>query len=480
LPDESNFCPECGRSVGQLERPRPVAGGGGWADFLDKAWDFFASTRVAVVLIALVAAASVLGSLIEQEHLYQDWRPPELYYPVRYGPFWGNLYMRLGLTHAYSSAWYATLILLVVISLIICSLHRLLPLHRMLTRPQVWKLPHFVRHQEITHEVAGGLADMEAKLRKRGYKVLRERECLYADRGRLSRYGPYIIHVGLLIVAFAAVGKAVPAWNQTSDVWIPDGQTVKVPDTNFAITNYKFTMETLPNGMPTRFATDAAIAQDGREIKRQTIEVNKPMSHLGWEIYQTSWREEPGVAYVRVNNQTGQMVTNLAVDLRQPEQEYRITDQVKMVILAYYHDFIVDQQTQQPANASFEIKNPVIMAEFIDHQGKSLGRAALMIRAADKSYFTGAYGLAVERVETRWYTALKLHKDKTVPFMYAGLAVVMVGMVITFFLFHWQVWVREERGRLLIGARAYKNKFGLKQDLKRLLGMDAGEGTTAI
>jgi cytochrome c biogenesis protein len=170
-------------------------------------------------------------------------------------------------------------------------------------------------------------------------------------------------------------------------------------------------------------------------------------------------------------------IAHLDVDLRQPEQAYPINDHLKLVVLAYYHDFLLDPESQQPTNASFEVKNPVIMGDFQDLKGTSLGRVALMVLAPDKSFTMGDYGLAVEKVDTRWYTALKLHKDKTIPFLYAGLAVVMLGMVITFFLFHWMIWVREEDGKLLIGARAYKNKFGLKQELKRLLGLPAGEAT---
>jgi hypothetical protein len=49
-------------------------------------------------------------------------------------------------------------------------------------------------------------------------------------------------------------------------------------------------------------------------------------------------------------------------------------------------------------------------------------------------------------------------------------------MLITFFIFHWQVWVREEEGGVLIGARAYKNGFGLTQEMKRLFGAPQGEG----
>jgi cytochrome c biogenesis protein len=479
VPEGGNFCPGCGIALGSMERPKQAAHSGGWIEFIDRAWDFFASTKLAAVLIVLIALASIGGSLIEQDHLYQDWRPPYMYYPDRYGPFWGNLYMKLGLTHAYSSAWYALLILTVVVSLIICSLHRVVPLHRMLTRPQVWKLPHFINRQDVTAETDISLDAAAGKLKRRGFKVIRDRECLYADRGRLSRYGPYIIHIGLLIVAFAAISKAIPGWNETRDVWVPDGATVKVPDTNFAITNHKFTMEFYPNGAPARYATDASLVEDGKEIVRQTIEVNHPLSHAGWDIYQASFRQEPGSAHLTVSTEAGAPVKTILFDLRNPETEYAVTSQIKLVIRSYFHDFIIDPATQQPANASFEVKNPVIMGEFVDEKGQTIGRVALAVLDNSKAAYQGPYLVQAGQIDTRWYTALKLHKDKTVAFMFGGLFVVMMGMYITFFLFHWQIWVREEGGKLLVGARAYKNKFGLKQEIRRFVGTPSGEGTVS-
>ncbi len=481
-PEGSNFCPRCGLALGDRERPQaPTDEGGGWVEFVDKAWDFFASTKVASLLIVLLALASIAGTLIEQENLYQDWRPPSLYYPARYGEFWGNFFLKTGLTHAYSSWWYATLVLLCVVSLIICSLHRLVPLHRTLSNPQVWKLPHFLKRQPVYYEIEGDLESMAQRLKKRGYKILRDRQCLYGDKGRLSRYGPYIIHIGLLVVAFAAFAKALPGWDETRDVWIPDGQTVKVPDTDFAITNHKFTMELYPTGAPSRFATEASIIENGQVVKRGVIEVNHPLSYEGWNIYQASFREEPGVAHIVVVDAATKVAqTSIAFDLRQPKEEYDVNDQVKLVVAQYYHDFTTDPETRQPTNASFEVRNPVLMAEFVDKQtGELRGRAALMILGETAPYYQGDYFLVVDRVENRWYTALKLHKDRTTPYMFAGLTVVMLGMIITFFIFHWQVWVREENGRLLIGARAYKNKFGLKQEFKRLLGTPKGEGNVS-
>jgi len=479
VPEGAHFCPSCGGAVGDLERPKVErAGPGPWVEFLDQAWDFFASTKVAAVLIVLIALASAAGSLIEQETLYQDWRPPAMYYPVRYGEFLGSLYMKTGLTHTYSSVWYTTLVLLVVVSLVICSLQRLIPLHRVLTHPQVWKVTAFVQRQEVAGQTRGTLDAVEAQLRKLGYKTIRDRECLYGDKGRLSRYGPYIIHIGLIVVALAAFAKGLPGWDLSRDVWVPDGQTAKVPDTDFAITNHKFTMDLYPNGAPSRFATDAGIVDGGREVLRQTIEVNHPLAYKGWEIYQASFRKEPGVARIRVMGAAAkQAVGTIEVDLKQPDPEYMLSEKIKLLVRSYYHDFAIDPVTKEGTNASFDVKNPVLMGEFVNRQtGEVLGRAALVILATSAPVFEGPLYLEVEHVETRWFSALKLHKDRTTPYMYAGLSIVMLGMLITFFLFHWQIWVREENGEILLGGRAYKSKFGLKQEFKRLLGRMEGEG----
>lgn len=476
LPADGAYCPWCGASR---------SGGGslrsdvddGWHRFLERCWNFFASTRVGSILIALLAVASVAGSLVEQEGLYQDWRPPELYYPVRYGPFWGPLFMKLGLTHAYSSVWYIALVLLLVISLTVASLNRLIPLQRMLRRPQVYKLPHFLRRQDFVEEVDLSLHGLAAALKRRGYRVLTDRESLYADKGVISRYGPYVIHAGLLIVCAAAFAKAVPGWEQGHDIWVADGQTVVVPGTDFAITSHRFTLELYPNGMPARYATEASIVQEGREVFRDTIEVNRPLSYKGWEVYQVSWREEPGTAHIHVlADGIERPLATLAVDLRQPEREYPITDRLSMVVEAYYHDFMPDPETGSPMNGSFEVRNPVLLVHFLDKSlEKVVGRAGLMVFSQEEAPYEGLLRLAVDRVDTRRYTALRVQRDRTVPIMYFGLAVMMLGMAQTFFFHHWQIWAREDDGRLLVGAQAHRNRFGLKRELDRLLAMKGKE-----
>lgn len=452
---------------------------------LDQLWDFFASTRVAVVLIFLIAVAAIAGTLVEQEDLYQDWRPPELYYPFRYGPTWGPLFIRLGLTHAYTSLWFLVLLFLIVVSLIVCSLQRLVPLWRALHKPQVAKSPAFVRRQEVVGQVpvAPGpdpLQTLAQRLRRTGYQVLQTGQSLYADRGRFSRYGPYVIHIGLIIAALAGASKSIPGWDVSHDFWVADGQTVLVPGTSLAFRSDKFTMELYPSGMPKLFRTDGVLMDGSREVVRHSIEVNRPLEYQGWGFYQASWKSEPGIArfnLVEVNSE--RVLGSLNIDLKNPEPEYPLGGGFKLRVDEYFSDFGVDE-AGRPINRSRDISHPVLRLSYLDALGRVIGAQALLV-APDPDLQPppplGAGPLRLDQtgIDLRWHTGIKAHRDRSVPYIFTGLGIVLLGMGMTFFVFHRQLWAAVEGDLVAVGARTHKNRFGLKQEMQRLLGDLGGQ-----
>ena len=62
----------------------------------DKIWSFFSSVKVAVVLILLTLAVSILGTILPQEQYIPSARP-DVYYPQQYGVV-GEIYYKLGLS----------------------------------------------------------------------------------------------------------------------------------------------------------------------------------------------------------------------------------------------------------------------------------------------------------------------------------------------------------------------------------------------
>ncbi len=71
------------------------------------------SMNLAITLLVAVALSSVIGTLLKQNESYQS-------YIIKFGPFWHELYLSLGLYDVYSSAWFIGILSFLVISTSIC------------------------------------------------------------------------------------------------------------------------------------------------------------------------------------------------------------------------------------------------------------------------------------------------------------------------------------------------------------------------
>ncbi|MDP2279912.1 MAG: cytochrome c biogenesis protein ResB, partial [Nitrospirota bacterium] len=98
----------------------------------DKIWDIFSSIKFAVVIFALIALTSIIGTIIEQNaapeknikligKLFGDSIAPTLY----------NTFELLGFMDMYRSWWFVALLMLFAANLTVCSIDRL---------PRIWKL----------------------------------------------------------------------------------------------------------------------------------------------------------------------------------------------------------------------------------------------------------------------------------------------------------------------------------------------------
>jgi cytochrome c biogenesis factor len=112
---------------------------------------------------------------------------------------------------------------------------------------------------------------------------------------------PYtLIHLGFFVtLVCATLGSAD---KRDLEMTLHEGETVSTASTEDG-TSYEtglsvrlddFTMETYPNGMPKRFASDVVVkGKSGKDITA-VIEVNKPLKVDGWKMYQYGYDEEAG------------------------------------------------------------------------------------------------------------------------------------------------------------------------------------------
>lgn len=165
------LCESCGRALQETQPPLADMRYDGSArrsqtynkTIIDKIWNFFSSVKVGIWLIVITLAASAFGTIFPQEAYLPPGAQADTYYEEQYGTF-GQLYYLLGFHHLYGSWWYLLLIASIGISLVICSLDRVIPLYRALKNQGVRRSPAFLRRQRLFSETDTVL-DGEAKKR---------------------------------------------------------------------------------------------------------------------------------------------------------------------------------------------------------------------------------------------------------------------------------------------------------------------------
>ena len=271
----------------------------GWGRWF---WRQLTSMRIALLLLLLLALASIPGSLIPQERsdvtVAEDFR--------RRNPGLSEVYDRFQLFDVYSSIWFSAIYILLFVSLIGCILPRGWQFVGQLRgRPpraprRLDRMPAYTTWRTTTppDEV---LAAARRRLRKRRFRTDRADEPgregqVAAEKGYLREAGNLLFHVALIVmlVAFAAGqlyhsegGKlvvqgsgftnALPQYDDFSA-----GRLYDVDDLErFGFTldefHYRYSRDSVDIGTPTEFRADVTYWTDDGVEESASVHVNEPL-----------------------------------------------------------------------------------------------------------------------------------------------------------------------------------------------------------
>ncbi|PZS03625.1 MAG: cytochrome c biogenesis protein ResB [Pseudonocardiales bacterium] len=179
-----------------------------------RAWRRLTSMRTALVLLLFLALAAIPGTLLPQRPL----NPVKVTGYLRAHPALGPLYDRFGLFDVFTAPWFASIYLLLAVSLVGCLASRLRLHARALLRPpppaprRLDGLPHYASFQS-TRQPDDIATTVEALLRRKRWRIRRDEEpadaiALGAERGYLRETGNLVFHFALLLLLGAiAIGK---------------------------------------------------------------------------------------------------------------------------------------------------------------------------------------------------------------------------------------------------------------------------------
>ncbi len=202
------------RPVPHRSRPRQGPVGRGLA-FLRNIWRQLTSMRTALVLLFLLALASLPGALLPQWSLNTS---KTAQYILDHGA-WGRLLNRLGFFEVFASPWYAAIYLLLFTSLVGCLLPRTwdfvgqIRMKPVATPRNLSRMPHF---SAVPVTGTQGAVANRITGRLRGWRLVRRTEqsgtvtTISAEKGFLREVGNLVFHFSLLgLLVAIAVGKLV-------------------------------------------------------------------------------------------------------------------------------------------------------------------------------------------------------------------------------------------------------------------------------
>ena len=275
--------------------------------FINKAWDLFTSVKLTIIIFPLIAIISIIGTIVEQNAdpekniklltgLFGESAAPTVY----------NVFTEFGLIDMYRSWWYIALLLILALNVLICSVHRLPGVLKIikasvhpLSNEQIEKMT-IKRSVLLKGKPDSAKKTVRAVLKKDGFNVKETWEDnglrFCSQKGGWSRLGVYITHISILVIMLGAITGMI--FSQESFISLPEGDissvTYPIPDSGetepiplgFSIRCDNFEVEFYgKTERPRLFKSMVTIIQNGKEILKKSIIVNDPLTHKGSTFY---------------------------------------------------------------------------------------------------------------------------------------------------------------------------------------------------
>lgn len=442
--------------------------------------DFFTSIRLAIVLLAVIAVAALLGTIIPQQEAAEA-------FSARLHPAVLAVFQALQLFNVYQSAWFILLLLLLAVNLTVCSVDRF---------PAAWRqfrggaVPDGTeRLADLPPEriVASGkpaaeeAPRLEAILRKRCGRVLRsettEGFVLAGGKGAFSRFGVFIIHLGVLLLIAGGLAGAV--FGVRGYVEIAEGDSAntmqfrggkKAETLPFAIRCDRFTVEHYDDGAPKVFRSDLTFLEQGKIALQGALLVNHPIDFGGLRFYQSSYGVLPGgrlaLSYVRGDGKPTERETAVGDRFTLPEGEGEVE------VIRAENDLMRMGPAVKLSVASPRGNVQFWVFQHIERIKEANPGVLAQVPLMNPGLFS-PYLFSMQKKGERFYTVLQAARDPGVPLAAGGALLMIVGLMVTFFFSHrrFRIVLEEKNGKSRIGLAGSSNRdpVGLENEMNQLL-----------
>lgn len=439
----------------------------GWVDTL---WGAFASVRLSVIVLTLLAVTSIIGTVIPQN------AAPAIYVD-RFGEAAYRVFDFLDIFDMYHSWWFQLLLLLLGINLVICSLDRLPAVLKIVGKKQRLNPENYRRGLRGETLVMAGAKDKVAEdlcLRLKApmgrFTPVDEGEgrLLFAEKGRWTRLGVYVVHGSVLLLLaggligslFGYEGTMNIAEGESSGVVTLNGSRAKQP-LDFELRCDAFAVSFYDTGAPKEYRSDLVVVEQGRDVLSRRVVVNDPLRYKGVSFYQATYGTvaPESASFIFTSKETGM---SYPVEGRFGEP---IAIPEGLGSFAPLH-FMNNYRFRGHSLGA------TVFGVLTNKEGEQV-RLALPVKAPRFDRMRGGeVSIAVGEFENRYYTGLQVTKDPGVWLVYAGFVLLITGCYITFFMSHRGFMVEvaptAAGSAVTLYGNTNKNRLGMEMVIRRL------------
>jgi cytochrome c biogenesis protein len=439
---------------------------------MTRVWKFLSSIKLAIVLLIILAVASILGTLIPQGRSLEE-------YTARYGTLSGAL-IKLQLTILYRSVWYMGLLFFFALNIIVCTLTRLSAKLKRASRPKVENELKALQALKIKDRIKrnaplqNARAAVEARLKRSHYKIRTtaagSRVSLLARKRIAGIFGSDIVHVGLLVVLGGGVISGLTSIRQNLEM--REGEVVSLPATDFSLRLDKFATLYYPDGSVKTWISTLTVLEGDHNVLTRNVEVNRPLRYKGFNFYQTSYGynwDSPAVEIWAKKKSDPAYLKKVKVKVGE-RALVDDKDGLSVSVVRFLPDFVVGEGGQMETR-SLQPNNPAALVEAFRGGEKIVtGWVFAKYRDYDQMHTANAKDKAakpdltfeLENFEAGQYSVLEAAKDPGVLLIWVGCVLVMAGFGLAFYWPTWEIKavLEETQGRtdIILGGLAVKSR----------------------
>lgn len=472
--------------------------------------------RTALVLLLILALASVAGSLVPQVGV-ADARIAAM---VRDHPLRARVYEQLGLFDVYGSWWFTLITALLFLSLIACLVPRTRALVRNVrARPIPARELDAMRHYtEVAVDVAPDRAIDGARraLRRRRFRVSgpNDTSALAADKGLAREAGSLAFHWAFLVLlvgvawgkgtGFSGLAVVVEGetWTEAHanyDGTVREGRYFDEDHSGVQIRVYDFEATYRMTGQPKDFVTRAQLFDaQGRPVEKVEVRVNHPAEIGGVKFYQFGYGWAP---VIRVE-QDGVLIFDRPVVCQQDAPPDGVSplqipwncvvklttlDPQVGIRLELWPDSrgllaLLETGQAMPMITEF---SPLMTYEAFegDLRSEAVQSAGVLDAAAMRPIDTGVLGagetvelgdgLSVTFPDLRQYTVLTVSRDRGLWIVLAAAILILLGLLPALYSSRRKLWVTAEAdgsgARLKVGGFALQRRARFEEEFSRVV-----------